>query len=118
TWVSIKPEQYSYLKDQDRYVQAVGQVLFMEYEYFKQLEEIPDKNKLIIDYMDLCGQPGNALDEVNQLIGNHCEEASGVTFENGNRLEMSSYERNNTEAEKLKSAERFLVSEFTELENL
>src|SRR5690625_5004339 len=114
-WVSMKPEQYSYLKDQDRYVQSVGQVLFMEHEYFKQMEEIPEKNKLIIDYTDLCGQPGNALYEVHQLIGNHYKEESDVPFENRKRLEISRYERNSTEAEKLKRAERLLISEITEI---
>lgn len=118
-WASIKPEQYSYLEDHDRYVQTAGQVLFLEYEYLKQLKEIPEMNKLIVDYEDLCGQPVSALNKINKLISNHYNASSDINFENGHRLEVSHYKRkNNTEVDKLRKAIRFLLSEFPELNHL
>lgn len=117
-WASIKPKQYSFLKDRDRYVQVMGQVLFLEYEYFKQLEQIPDKNKLIIDYTDLCSQPDTILNEVRELIDHHYEKETAYTPGGDNNLEVSQYDKESYEAEKLKQAKQYLLSEFTEFNDL
>ena len=70
SWASIKPVQYDFLKNENKYRQIIGQILFLNYEYKKQLSLIPEKNKMFIAYSDLCKLTekniGLVLDKVNK----------------------------------------------------
>lgn len=63
-WGSIKPLQYQMLKGLEVYEQVVGQVLCLEHEYLKQLKEIPESNKILFKYEDLCERPSEFLNLV------------------------------------------------------
>lgn len=60
-WGSIKPAQYDRLKELDVYEQVVGQVMCLEHEYLKQLDQIPETNKILFRYEDLCERPSEFL---------------------------------------------------------
>ncbi|MEP7141330.1 MAG: sulfotransferase [Ferruginibacter sp.] len=68
SWVSLKPRQYHWLKDEDIYTQVVGQILFLEYEYLDQLKNIPDTNKLFVKYDQVCNEPEKVLMNVREMI--------------------------------------------------
>lgn len=70
-WASIKPHQYSFLKDENPYRQVVGQVMFLNHEYKKQLDGIPVKNKDVISYSDLCASPERVLSQLVGVISHH-----------------------------------------------
>ncbi len=85
SWVSIKPRQYEWLKDEDIYTQVVGQVLFLEHEYLEQLKTIPYTNKLFVKYDEVCNKPEKVLIQVKKMIegqGFSCEAdiASATPF--------------------------------------
>lgn len=69
-WTSIKPKQYSWLKEEDVFTQIAGQVLFLDYEYKQQLLKIPDSNKLIVGYEESCKNPEDLLRNIHQIIKN------------------------------------------------
>lgn len=69
-WASMKPHQYSFLKNENIYRQIIGQILFLNYEYEKQLKNIPSKNKLVIEYSNLCNNTGVVLENAyNKITG-------------------------------------------------
>ena len=63
-WWSIKPKEYSFLKEKDYLTQVVGQVYFIEQQIKKDFDEIPDQNKLTISYEQLCENPDLVLSDV------------------------------------------------------
>ena len=67
-WVSVKPRQYDWLKDENIYTQVVGQILFLEFEYLQQLKTIPDTNKLFVKYDEVCNEPEKVLVKVKEMI--------------------------------------------------
>lgn len=70
TWGSIKPKQYEQLKDLNVYEQIVGQILCLENEYLNQLKNIPEGNKMIVSYEEICKNPNGFLNQVQSLLGN------------------------------------------------
>ena len=76
SWVSIKPKQYEWLQNEDIYTQIIGQILFLEYEYLKQLSYIPATNKLIISYEDVCQSPLDFLEKVQRIMENQGTKCS------------------------------------------
>lgn len=117
-WASIKPKQYHQLKNRDIYTQAVGQVLFLEYEYFKQLRQIPDENRLCVDYKQLCKQPGEVCLQVNEMLAHHYQKLD-VTEENRNQhFKRAAYGRDNTEIKRLEEAQVSLLNDYPELNSL
>lgn len=77
TWGSIKPIQYEELKSLSVIEQVVGQILCLENEYLNQLEEIPEADKLLISYEEVCEDTEAFLTKVHNLL----------KFENEARLE-------------------------------
>ncbi|MBC9798132.1 sulfotransferase [Sinomicrobium weinanense] len=71
TWGSIKPLQYERLKELDVYAQISGQILALEYEYFNQLDKVPQKNKLFFRHEDICEDPASFLGEIGELLNTH-----------------------------------------------
>ena len=67
-WVSLKPLQYNWLKNEDIYVQVVGQILFLEHEYLEQLKTIPDANKLFVSYEEVCNNTEKVVIQVKEMI--------------------------------------------------
>ena len=67
-WASIKPHQYYLLKEESVYRQIMGQVMFLNFEYERQLNEILNKNKLILNYEDLCKNPSENLKLIEDKI--------------------------------------------------
>jgi hypothetical protein len=67
-WVSIKPLQYNWLKDQDIYVQVLGQILFLEFEYLEQLKGIPAANKIFVSYDEVCNDAEAILNKVKDMM--------------------------------------------------
>lgn len=67
-WASIKPKQYDWLQYEDIYSQIAGQILFLEYEYLQQLKSIPDANKIIVSYEEVCENPKDFLTRVKQMV--------------------------------------------------
>lgn len=70
-WASIKPVQFNILKKENKYRQIIGQILFLNFEYRKQLLQIPEENKLIINYSDLCTDTKLSLLRISNKVNNH-----------------------------------------------
>lgn len=68
TWGSIKPIQYEELKSLSVIEQVVGQILCLENEYLNQLEEIPEADKLLISYEEVCEDTAAFLAKVHNLL--------------------------------------------------
>lgn len=76
-WVSMKPMEYSWLKDKHFTEQVVGQVYFLETYMTEKLEKIDDDNVLDVTYEHLCEDPRSVLNGIVDLLGNH---GSSVSF--------------------------------------
>jgi len=63
-WWSVKPKEYETLKNLDIYHQIAGQVYFTTKSIEHDLKEIPDKNKLVIEYEDFCLNPNKYAIEI------------------------------------------------------
>lgn len=70
-WASIMPVQYNLLKNENKYRQIIGQVLFLNYEYRKQLLNVPDENKMFVKYTELCSSPRRIIKDVSLKIKRH-----------------------------------------------
>jgi len=70
-WVSILPRQYDEMKAMDKYHQVAGQILFLNHEYQKQLEQLPEQNVLVTDYQSICDNPCQFIDNVQSLLSSH-----------------------------------------------
>ncbi|HET8804711.1 MAG TPA: hypothetical protein VFM72_09045, partial [Aequorivita sp.] len=69
-WASIKPLEYDKLKEKDAYTQVMGQVKYLNNSYKKQLDSIPEKNKLLLSYDALCHNPEAVLEKVIAKLQN------------------------------------------------
>jgi len=56
-WWSVKPREYSWLKDMDVFQQIAGQVYFNDLEIKNQLHAISERHKIEIEYSEFCDQP-------------------------------------------------------------
>lgn len=78
-WGSIKPRQYEVLKNLTVYEQIVGQILCLEHEYMTQLENIPNKNKIIASYEEICANPSSFLKRISRsFLQNEDGEIEGL----------------------------------------
>jgi len=67
-WWSLRPRQYEAFKKLDNYHQVAGQVWAIKAEIERQLKEVPDSNKMTIDYEDLCENPEKELGRYGEKI--------------------------------------------------
>ncbi|HEX5150792.1 MAG TPA: sulfotransferase [Parafilimonas sp.] len=67
-WASIKPKQYEQLKHENIFNQITGQILYLECEYLQQLKNVPESNKLIVSYEEVCNNPKDFLTAVKSMI--------------------------------------------------
>ncbi|MTT52801.1 hypothetical protein F1529_09930 [Alcanivorax sp. VBW004] len=56
-WWSVKPKEYSFLKDQEPPAQVAGQVLFSEQAIYNQLKALPEDRWIMASYEDVCESP-------------------------------------------------------------
>lgn len=112
-WASMKPHQYSFLKDENRYRQIIGQVLFLNYEYKKQLALIPETNKLVIEYSKLCSQTETVIKQVYNKI-NHFEKVDFLS-DTASTISEKIVDIPDEILQEFKKAEEWLISNFSEL---
>jgi hypothetical protein len=65
-WWSVKPKEYGLLKEMDFYHQIAGQVYYTERALAEQMLEIPEPNKLVVDYEDFCADPQSVAHAINE----------------------------------------------------
>ena len=111
-WASIMPVQYALLKDENKYRQIIGQILFLNYEYRKQLKDIPIDNKMIISYSTLCEQTENVLKGISEII-NKNENVDYTYLEQ----DISETIKNIPDdiLQELKNAKKWILEKFPEL---
>jgi hypothetical protein len=63
-WWSVKPKEYTKLKDMDIYHQIAGQVYFTDKSISSALEKLPDANKLEISYTHFCNNPRDTYEQL------------------------------------------------------
>ncbi|GAL12379.1 hypothetical protein JCM19233_3371 [Vibrio astriarenae] len=63
-WWSAKPRRFDELEDMSVYDQIAGQVLFTEQEIEKELDEVPDDRKLVVNYEEFVKNPNLVLEQL------------------------------------------------------
>ena len=64
TWWSVKPPEYNILKNLDVHSQIAGQVYYTNRHIENTLEDIPDNNKIMINYEEFCEKPHCVYDQI------------------------------------------------------
>lgn len=67
-WYSLKPLQYSWLKDQSPVNQVAGQVYFIRKAVENQLSKIDQGRKMIVDYDRFCEDPASVWKELGSKM--------------------------------------------------
>ncbi|WP_375238860.1 sulfotransferase [Aurantibacter sp.] len=112
-WASMKPEQYSFLKNENIYRQIMGQVLFLNNEYKKQLKAIPEENKISINYTNLCENVEGSINEIFKKINNFT--AVELDYKANNLVKENNAVIPENIRLGLEEAEKWLLSTFPEL---
>ena len=89
SWWSVRPKEYPELLKMDNYHQIAGQVYFTDMHLKKQLVNIPEKSKIIINYEGFCSNPNFYLEKIEQKYQeNNCvlefEKNTRYNFKNSN----------------------------------
>lgn len=63
-WWSVKPKEYSILKNKDVYHQIAGQVYYTNSSIEKELNKLPKNNFIKIKYEDFCRAPKKVYNEL------------------------------------------------------
>ncbi len=83
-WWSVKPKEYNQLKTMDLYHQIAGQVFYTNQFIEKELRDIPEKQKITINYKEFCGNPGNTYFAIQQALSQlSCELAETYPGQSG-----------------------------------
>ncbi len=102
-WWSVKPKEYTTLKEMDIYNQIAGQVYYTNLHIEQQLNKIPEDNKFVIYYEDFCSNPSkitSLLKEKYKKLGYYLSiEDNDITLKESNTLKISE-----AEIKKLKKA--------------
>lgn len=112
-WASIKPVQYELLKNENKYRQVIGQVLLLNYEYAKQLLDVPEENKCFIEYSELCNNPKEQLEIFEKKISFHTPIAPIMNTIQSIEEKIDTIPE--SILEKFKKAEKWVRSSFIEL---
>ena len=102
-WWSVKPKEYSFLKDEKPSTQVAGQVLFTERAINEQINKLPNERWITVNYESVCQNPKGFLSEVAErfsmpeLVAN----ISGVNdqYQSGNTRRLTDVELSNLEME-------------------
>ena len=76
-WASLKPQEFSWLKNRSCWEQVAGQVYFIERSLFSQLQTVSPENVVHLNYAELCSIPLKVLEKVEQMLA-----VQGVKVEN------------------------------------
>ncbi len=96
-WLSVKPKEYSVLKDMDVYQQIAGQVFYTNKEIEDGLKDVPVSKKIAIQYEDFCDNPElyyNNLRKKYKTNGYNLPEyySANKEFDNTNKIKLSKKE--------------------------
>jgi hypothetical protein len=110
-WSSVKPKEYDELKRMDIYHQIAGQVFFTNKAIEDALDNIPEQNKLIVQYEDFCVNPNkyyHCIREKYSMYGYNIPEKYNGTysFQITNTLKLSG-----DEIQKLKNAYDYFLNQ-------
>lgn len=114
TWGSIKPIQYETLKNMNVYEQIVGQILCLEHEYLKQLKNIPQSNKMIVSYEQICLDPKMFLDIMSE---NFLKLSFKSKIQNISDFHVKKNNITTEESDKIFTAKTKIIKQFPELAN-
>ncbi|MBD3614992.1 MAG: sulfotransferase [Gracilimonas sp.] len=117
-WASIKPKQFDILQERNIYQQIIGQILFLEYEYINQLKELPKKNRLIINYEDMCDNPSEFINNVHSLLKPHYKGLKQSEILSENEIQRKAYDDQGENVENFEKAIKSLIHEFPKLKVL
>lgn len=67
-WYSFRPREYNMLVKENKYIQVAGQVEFTNREIEEQLKDIPENNKIEINYSQFCENPSLIYEELRKKI--------------------------------------------------
>ncbi len=67
-WLSLRPDEYAWLKDEPVERQVAGQVVFLERALRQELDRAKWVNCLEIHYDELCADPAEQLEQIGALI--------------------------------------------------
>lgn len=67
-WFSIKPREYTWLKNRPYPEQIAGQIFYTEQRIAYALEQIAAQRYCMIEYDDLCANPGEQLRRIQEMI--------------------------------------------------
>ncbi len=70
-WWSYQPIEYNELKDKDYWIQIAGQIHYLRSYYNQELQKIPDKNRLQIDYREMCDNPQSVIKKIQTKCSLH-----------------------------------------------
>lgn len=113
-WASMKPSQYEFLKNENIYRQVIGQVLFLNHEYEKQLISLPLENVIELNYSNLCEQPIEILNMIQKKIRIH-EEIDLRNLESLMPFKENLNPIPSKELIELEKAKNWVLTKFTEL---
>lgn len=78
-WWSVKPKEYSFLKDADPATQVAGQVLYTDRAITQQLCDLPEDRWISVSYESVCENPREFLAELAERFSMP-ELARDMTF--------------------------------------
>lgn len=67
-WFSIKPREYTFLKEKKIPEQIAGQIFHTQKEIEKQMEEVPSHRKICLSFSDICKNPDDELNNIGNFF--------------------------------------------------
>jgi hypothetical protein len=108
-WWSVKPMEYDKLKELDIYHQIAGQVYYTNKKLEKEIEKIPDNNKILIEYEQFCADPDSYFFKLQAIYDkfnvNITNAGGNVKF-----ISQNNFNINYTDVKKLEKAYEFISS--------
>jgi len=103
-WWSVKPKEYELLREKNIYDQIAGQVYYTDIAIQKEMEQIPENNKMIVYYEDFCNNPIGYVNDIESIYSaNKCKLTVNTSlisnFKNSNKINIDQ-----SEFDKLKKA--------------
>ncbi|WP_268743740.1 sulfotransferase [Methylophaga lonarensis] len=95
-WWSVKPKEYSFLKDASPATQVAGQVLFTERAIQNQIKDLPEDRWFEVSYETVCKQPREFIVNLADrfLMPEFVRDLSQIeaTYKSGNTIRLSEHE--------------------------
>ena len=105
TWYSFKIKEYHHLKDLDPLESVAGQIAAINQSVELGIADLPDSNKLVVQYEDFCKRPEYYYNEITRRLieqggvnSEQVPEYSGEThFSNTNNWRLDEYTQGSAE---------------------